>query len=82
MSDLPAIASIFGLAFFYFWPAIPAGLALGLSPLIVIATTSLSYMSGSAGRLQATPHSTEPTRNSAIPARITGLRPTTSASLP
>jgi len=48
MPDLAAIASIFGLAFFYFWPAIPAGLALGLPPLVVIATTSLSYMSGAA----------------------------------
>jgi hypothetical protein len=44
--DLAAVGSIFALAFFYFWPAIPAGLALGLSPLIVIATTSLSYISG------------------------------------
>jgi hypothetical protein len=46
MPDLAAIVSIFGLAFFYFWPAIPAGLALGLSPFIVIATTTLSYTSG------------------------------------
>lgn len=48
MPDFAAVASIFGLAFFYFWPAIPAGLALGLPPVIVIATTSLSYMSGAA----------------------------------
>ena len=46
MPDLAAIGSIFALAFIYFWPAIPAGLALGLPPLVVIATTSLSYMSG------------------------------------
>ena len=46
MPDFAAVGSIFALAFFYFWPAIPAGLALGLSPLVVIATTSLSYMSG------------------------------------
>lgn len=46
MPDFAAIISIFGLAFFYFWPAIPAGLALGLSPLIVILTTSLSYIAG------------------------------------
>ena len=26
------IASVYGLAFFYFWPAMPAGLALGLHP--------------------------------------------------
>jgi hypothetical protein len=45
---IPKIVSIFALAFFYFWPAIPAGLALGLSPVIVILTTSLSYMGGAA----------------------------------
>jgi hypothetical protein len=43
---LPKILSIFSLAFFYFWAAIPAGLAFGLSPLVVILTTSLSYISG------------------------------------
>lgn len=46
--DLPKIASIFALAFFSFWPAIPAGLALGLSPLAVIATTTISYACGAA----------------------------------
>ncbi|MEO8606913.1 MAG: small multi-drug export protein [Chloroflexota bacterium] len=45
---IPKVASIFALAFFYFWPAIPAGLALGLSPLLVILTTSLSYACGAA----------------------------------
>lgn len=45
---IPKIVSIFALAFFYFWPAIPAGLALGLSPIIVILTTSLSYACGAA----------------------------------
>lgn len=44
--DLSKIASIFALAFFSFWPAIPAGLALGLSPLVVIVTTTLSYVCG------------------------------------
>lgn len=43
---IPKILSIFALAWFSFWPAIPAGLALGLSPLIVIATTTISYASG------------------------------------
>jgi uncharacterized membrane protein len=47
-SLLPKIASIYGLAFFYFWPAIPAGLALGLSPVLVVLTTSASYISGAA----------------------------------
>jgi hypothetical protein len=44
--EIAKCASIFALAFFSFWPAIPAGLALGLSPLTVIATTTLSYASG------------------------------------
>ena len=48
MPELAAIVSTFTLAFFYFWAAIPAGLALGLAPLVVIATTSLSYISGAA----------------------------------
>lgn len=43
---LPQIISIFALAWFTFWPAIPAGLALGLSPIVVIATTTISYISG------------------------------------
>jgi hypothetical protein len=43
---IPKVVSIFALAFFYFWPAIPAGLALGLSPLLVTLTTSLSYACG------------------------------------
>lgn len=45
---LPKVLSIFALAFFYFWPAIPAGLALGLPPVVVIITTSLSYACGAA----------------------------------
>jgi hypothetical protein len=45
-ADLPKVLSIFGLAFFYFWPSIPAGLALGLSPLTVMITASLSYTAG------------------------------------
>ena len=43
---LPKVVSIFAMAFFYFWPAIPAGLALGLSPAVVIITTTLSYICG------------------------------------
>ena len=43
---LPAILSTFGLAFFSFWTAIPLGMALGLHPLAVILTTTLSYTSG------------------------------------
>ncbi len=44
--ELSKVISIFALAFFSFWPAIPAGLALGLSPVTVILTTSLSYSCG------------------------------------
>lgn len=43
---LPKVISIFAVAFFTFWPAIPAGLALGLSPAVVIATTTFSYICG------------------------------------
>lgn len=59
MELLPALVSTYGLAFFSFWGAIPAGLALGLSPLAVIAVTTLSYATGAAlialagGRLRA-----------------------------
>lgn len=45
-AELPKLLSIFSLAFFYFWGAIPAGLALGLSPVVVILTTTFSYMCG------------------------------------
>ncbi len=46
VADLPKIFSVFTLAFFTFWPAIPAGLALGLEPLVVVVTTTLSYVCG------------------------------------
>lgn len=38
--------SIFTLAWFSFWGAIPAGLALDIHPLMVIFITSCSYISG------------------------------------
>ena len=41
-----ALAAIFGLAFFWFWGAIPAGLALGLHPILVAVTVWLSYETG------------------------------------
>lgn len=47
-ADLPKIVSIFGLAWFYFWPSIPVGLALGLPPVVIVLTTSLSFASGAA----------------------------------
>ncbi len=46
ITALPKILSVFALAFFTFWPAIPAGLALGLSPLVVVLTTTISYVCG------------------------------------
>lgn len=44
--ELSKSASVFGLAFFSFWSAIPLGLALGLNPLMVIVLTTASYSSG------------------------------------
>ena len=46
LAEMAKAVSIFGLAWFSFWPAIPAGLALGLHPLAVILITSSSYISG------------------------------------
>ena len=45
-AELAKVLSVFGIAWFSFWAAIPAGLALGLHPLAVILVTSLSYASG------------------------------------
>lgn len=42
-TDLPKIVSVFALAFVSFVPAIPAGIALGLHPLAVFITGTLSY---------------------------------------
>jgi hypothetical protein len=43
---LAGLASVFGWAFFSFWSAIPAGIALSLSPVWVGLTVTLSYMAG------------------------------------
>ncbi len=43
---LPAIISTFGLAFFYFIAAIPAGAALQLPILIAAITAGVSYATG------------------------------------
>jgi uncharacterized membrane protein len=45
-TELTKLLSVFGIAFLSFWAAIPAGLAMGLSPVLVAATTVLSYASG------------------------------------
>jgi uncharacterized membrane protein len=44
--DFPRLLSVFGVAFFSLWASIPAGLALGLSPVPIIITAALSYASG------------------------------------
>jgi hypothetical protein len=43
---LPAIISTFGLAFFYFIAAIPAGTALGLPIWVAALTAGVSYAAG------------------------------------
>lgn len=48
LTSLAAASTVFGLAFFHFWSAIPAGIALGITPLLVIIVTTLSYGSGAA----------------------------------
>jgi len=46
LAEIAKILSTFGVAFFSFWGAIPAGLALGLHPLAIILITTASYMIG------------------------------------
>ncbi len=46
LAEIAKVASTFGIAWFSFWGAIPAGLALGLHPIAIIIITSLSYLSG------------------------------------
>lgn len=46
LTSLAAASTVFGLAFFHFWSAIPAGIALGITPILVIAAVTLSYGSG------------------------------------
>lgn len=44
--EIAALASTFGLAFFWFIGAIPAGIGLGLHPIVAAITAWLSYMAG------------------------------------
>jgi uncharacterized membrane protein len=46
MSILPQLLSVFGIAFFSFWASIPAGLALGVQPVLVALTAIVSYALG------------------------------------
>jgi hypothetical protein len=43
---LAALGAIFGWAFFSFWSAIPAGLALTVPPVLVVLTVTISYGAG------------------------------------
>ncbi len=45
VAEIAKIASVFGVAWFSFWGAIPAGLALGVHPIAIIIITSASYLS-------------------------------------
>lgn len=45
---LPALASVFGIAFLSLWASIPAGLALGLHPVAIVLVASLAYATGAA----------------------------------
>lgn len=45
-ADLPKLLSVFGVAFLSLWASIPAGLALGLSPVPIVITATLSYAAG------------------------------------
>jgi hypothetical protein len=44
--NIAALISVFGLAFLYFVGAIPAGLAQGLDPVVVVVTAAISYACG------------------------------------
>lgn len=44
--NIAALVSMFGVAFFSLWASIPAGFALGLSPVPVVATAAVSYACG------------------------------------
>lgn len=47
MADsLPALLSVFGVAFLSLWASIPAGLALRLNPVPIIITATLAYAVG------------------------------------
>lgn len=43
LAEFGKIASVFGVAFFSLWGAVPVGLALGLSPIVIAATCAASY---------------------------------------
>ncbi len=44
--EAAGLLSVFGIAFFYFWASIPAGIAQGLNPVLVVLVAALSYACG------------------------------------
>lgn len=46
LDSLPALASVFGVAFLHLLASVPAGLALRLHPVAVIVTVTLAYATG------------------------------------
>lgn len=46
LDNLPALMSVFAVAFLSLWASIPTGYALSLSTLVIIVTASISYALG------------------------------------
>jgi len=44
--SVAGVISVFGIAFLSLWASIPAGIALGLNAVLVVATAALSYACG------------------------------------
>lgn len=44
--DILKLGSVFAVAFFSFWASIPAGVALGIAPMIAGITAWVSYVAG------------------------------------
>ncbi len=45
-TTIAGLGTVFGWAFFSFWSAIPAGIALNISPILIMLTVTLSYGAG------------------------------------
>lgn len=46
LMTVASLTTVFSWAFFSFWSAIPAGLALNIAPVLVLVTVTVSYSSG------------------------------------
>ena len=44
--NIAGLISVFGLAFLYYWASSPAGIAQGISPVLVVVTAAISYAFG------------------------------------